>query len=96
MNHINSYRMLCTILLAGFLLFISPMSAVAQTIGWEPLSMSFQNVLNGTTETQTLILTNTAPEGGLALEISSILWTYLNYYTKPNGDTAPAFSYTPF
>ena len=40
-HRINSYRMVSTILLAGVLLFIAPMSAVAQVLEWDPLSMNF-------------------------------------------------------
>jgi hypothetical protein len=46
MNHIKVFprvlqTMVCTVLLAGFLLFTAPMSAVAQVLEWDPLSMNF-------------------------------------------------------
>jgi hypothetical protein len=84
--------MVCTILLAGVLLFIAPMSSMAQTIGWDPLSMNFQDIPYGTTETRALTLTNI--DSVLPVNIVSVEWTYLDFYTLPGGGTQPAFSYT--
>jgi len=97
MNRSNANRrilqpMVCTILLAGFLLFTAPMSAIAQTIEWDPLSMNFQNVAYDTTETRTLSLNNV--HGTQPLRIENIEWEYLDYYDPPDGPPVQAFDYT--
>jgi hypothetical protein len=79
MNHIISYHRwqrssLATILLAGFLLLISPLSAVAQSIGWSPDDMFFESTVIGTTATQTLTLANEDAVGPLT--VWSIEWIY--------------------
>ena len=78
MSQMISFRMtLCTkfavILLSGFLFFISPFSAMAQSLSWSPLIMDFPAVPIGTTETQTLTITNS---GTSALTIDAVDWTY--------------------
>ena len=98
MKYSNSNRriyqtMIGTILLAGFLLFILPMSTMAQILEWSPLSMDFPDVPYGTEETQTLTLTNGDSIGDLIIE--NVEWTYRDSYTDPDtGDPVPAYEFT--
>jgi hypothetical protein len=95
MKNISSYRLLsrtrwATLLLTGLLLFFSLGSALAQSMHWSPESMNFPDVPYGTTETQTLTLTNA--DLALPLNINSIEWTFMMYY-DPLGESLPAFSF---
>lgn len=94
MNHIISYHRwqrssLAAILLAGFLLLISPLSAVAQDIGWSPVDMFFDSTVIGTTATQTLTLTN--EDAAMPMSVDEIVWTY----NDPGEVTGlPSFQFT--
>lgn len=79
MNYFISYSKalrskMAAVFLSGFLLFMLPFSAAAQSIGWDPENMFFDETVIGTTATQTLTLTNLDAVGPLT--VGSIEWTY--------------------
>ena len=83
-------KCLSTFLFVGLLLFFSFSSALAQDMHWSPETMNFPDVPYGTTETQTLTLTNA--DSLVPLAINSLEWTFMMYY-DPLGEHLPAFSF---
>lgn len=77
-----------TILLAGLLLGISPMSATAQSISWDPHGMTFPDTPIGETRTLTLVIFN--EDSALHVSIDQIEWTW----NQPGEITlAPQFAF---
>jgi len=79
MNSLVSYfgskhNDIAAVFLSGSLLIASPLSVMAQDIGWAPVSMTFPSTVIGNTATQTVTLTNLDLKVPLA--VNSIRWTY--------------------
>jgi hypothetical protein len=91
---------------AACLIFILPITSIAQTIEWSPLTTEFGSVPIGTTEYRILTLTNTDPSSSLT--ITSVVFTFnqmeqfgletsrsLPAILPPGGSMDVVFSFTP-
>ena len=90
--HNKPLKRLGAVLLTGFLLFVSPLNSMAQDISWDPqrVGMGCQDVVVGTTATETLTLTN--EDAALPVSISGIEWTWNQpgtYSLLPQYDFVP-------
>jgi len=70
----SKYNSIAAVFLSGSLLIASPLSVMAQDIGWSPEIMTFPSTVIGTTATQTVTLTNL--DDKLPSGVTSIEWTY--------------------